>query len=178
MASRTTLTGSIALAVVLMLGGCAALWQPQAPPGPPPVQSPPPAVQAEAPDELDRLMEDASRFSGLSASERQSALGAEEKRYQQRRTPYNLMRLALLMTLTDPDQGQTDEVVDALHDYATQRRGHTRMGALAAFLSQVLARHGRLLGRNDTLQRKLNELKAIEQKLNEQNKRDMIQVPP
>ena len=52
------------------------------------------------------------------------------------------------------------------------------MAALAAYLSQVLEQHGRLLEENDILQKKLNELKAIEQKLNDQNKRDMIQVPP
>ena len=85
------------------------------------------------------------------------------------------------MVLVEPGHGRTDEVVAGLRDYAAQQHGETRqarLAALASFLSRVLEQQDRLLGQNDTLQRKLNELKAIEQKLNEQNKRDMIQVPP
>lgn len=173
---RAKRTASLALAsALLVLGGCTTLWSPHVPP------AHASSAQGEASDDLDRLVGDASRFSGLSESERRLALESEEKRYQQHQTPYNLIKLALLMTLVEPGQGETDGVIAGLRDYVTARRGqarHARTVALATFLSQVLERHNRLLERNDTLQSKLNELKAIEQKLNEQNKRDMIQVPP
>ncbi len=168
---------SIALTSVLALAGCATLWSPHKTPVPASVS----ADQGEMPDDLDRLIEESKRFSGLSGPERQLALVREEKRYQQLQTPYNLIRLALLMSLVDPGRSDTALVVDGLREYVRGRGADSRPGrlaALAAYLSQVLEQHGRLLEENDTLQKKLNELKAIEQKLNDQNKRDMIQVPP
>jgi len=168
-------TGWITLAAVLLLGGCATLWNTHK------SAAAVSATQDEMPDDMGRLMDDASRFSGLSESERRSALVREEKRYRQTRTPYNLVRLAMLMTMIDPAGEDTAPVLADLRGYVKERRGdlpHKDMAALAALLSHALEQRSQLLEQNGILQKKLNELKAIEQKLNEQNKRDMIQVPP
>jgi hypothetical protein len=167
--------GVMGIAVVMAVSGCATLWLPPerggtASPGRP-----------GTPDRLDELMIAVDRFNDLSTGERQQELTRAEKRYRQHQTAYNLIQLALLTVMDDPGHGDTDQIRAGLRNHIKQHRGDVPaddLVPLAVFLTHVLDQRDLLMEENDTLQKKLDELKAIEQKLNEQNKREMIQVPP
>ncbi len=197
--------GAPALAIVLMLSGCATVWnmhgQHSQPPGAAAAEAPPPTPTVA------RLLGDGERYKSLTEEAQRRELTEVKERYRQRRSPDNLMRLALLMALSDTYRPDGAHVRTRLRDYVKQDNDRGGQWApLASLLLHVLDERTRLLQETRTLRRKLdqheadvrrlndkldqhkadeqrlsdklNQLKAIEQKLNERSKREVIRIPP
>lgn len=156
--------GLTALLALLAAGGCSPLWHTR-----PGGQSAESAQQGDGRNGLAALLKDAARFGTLSTGERQLELFTVENRYQQQRSPYNLLRVALLMALSDPDRPDGAAIRSNLKYYVARQDStgaKNDLGALASVLLQVLEARAALLRDKDVLQRKVERYKADVDRLN------------
>jgi hypothetical protein len=190
-----------------MLCGCAAVQEPrQEMPAPaeahPPASVTTPAAAAEnaatpgkemavpgapshaAPDAPEAptlaLLRDAALFTALSPDEQQQAVAAAELRHSMERTPLTLVHYALLLSLSEPDRQSSAGAAAQLRDMldASPGAADRELVALARLLMHALDEREHMLAQNVELQRKLNQLKAIEQQLGDRDGTDAPQPAP
>jgi hypothetical protein len=117
-------------------------------------------------------------------AQRQEYLRAESL-YQQSGSLRDLVDLALLAALRNPERPETTRRIRsnlrAHVEQNAQAGGNDELTAIARPLLQILDERERLLGQlatqNETLQHQLNELKAIEEQLRDRSGSEPIQAP-
>jgi len=193
--------------LLAVLSACAAVQEPQreapAPAGaqhaPAPVtaptipaETPPsPADEAATPQPLAHgpdtqaartleLLHEAERFAGLTPDAQQPVLAEAQLRHDREQTPLTLVRLALLLSVSEPDRQDSADAAARLRNLldAPPDASAGDLEALARLLMQVLDEREHLLAQNAELQRKLNQLKAIEQQLGDRDGADAPQPVP
>jgi hypothetical protein len=108
--------------------------------------------------------------------------------YQKARTDYEqsghfdaLVRLGLLTTLRGNDRAAVSRVSDEVRRQLEKNAGEHQLAPLARVVLRILEENARTIGRlttqNETLQRQLDELKAIEEQLRERGGAEPIQAP-
>lgn len=130
-----------------------------------------PAAPVRSPEEA--LMHFGQSWLELSPEARRQEFTQAEERYLQDASPGNLLRHALLVTLNGVDRpGASQRVRAELRTYIAQANGagaEADFVPLARVLLHILAERdqifGQLTAQNETLQRKLDELKDIERQL-------------
>jgi hypothetical protein len=170
------------------LWGCAPLQEarhhaappvaePPVPPTPPPaaatVPEPPVPDTAPAPiappapesaRTLD-LLQSAEQYAGLSPEAQHQTIAEAETRYNAEQTSFALVQYALLLSLSEPDRQADANTADKLRNLLAGPDADPELVPFAQVLAHVLDERERLLAQNAELQRKLNQLKAIEQQL-------------
>lgn len=129
---------------------------------------------------VDDLLHYGDQFAALPKEAREQELEKALERYRSRQTPHNLFRAALLVTLSEDGDETAAPVRAGLRDYVKRRDADDRDDAalsLARLLLRVLDERARLEEDNAAQKRKLDELKAIEQKMDKGDKHERIQVP-
>ena len=123
------------------------------------------------------LLHDAERFAGLPPDAQRQTLAEAETRRNVEQTPPALLRYALLLSLSDADRQAGTAAAAALRDFLAAPPGapDPDLTALARVLLRVFDEREHLLAQNVELQRKLDQLKAIEQQLGD---RDGADAPP
>lgn len=108
--------------------------------------------------------------------------------YQQVRAEYEqsrdfgvLVQLGLLTTLRGNDRAAMTRVSDEIRSRLADGAGEHPLAPLARIVLRILDENARVIGRlttqNETLQRQLDELKAIEEQLRERGGPEPIQAP-
>lgn len=123
---------------------------------------------------------------GLSREAQRQEFLESEALYLQDGTPYNLVRYALLTALRGSERpGAAKRVRGDLRNYIETYNGSDTPGEfvpLARLLLHLLDEREQLLGQltaqNETLQRQLDELKAIEEQLRDRAGPEPIQATP
>jgi hypothetical protein len=151
--------------------------EPPAPPAPPPAAAAPPEPPApdtaaapvappapEAARTLD-LLHSAEQYAGLSPEVQHQTIAAAETRYNTEQTSFALVQYALLLSLSEPDRQADAGTADKLRGLLAGPAADPDLVPFAQVLAHVLDERERLLTQNAELQRKLNQLKAIEQQL-------------
>ncbi len=195
---------AIAVLLALALGACSAIdvhWWP--PPETPAddarietTEDPPRAGAADAgdadieilssiPDIHVRLLRQASIWLELAPEVQVREYAEVERRYANSPTDIHLVRLGLYAALTQQAQpGEYKPLRDALRERLPRMEpgDGNELSALAAIVLHMLDDRERLMAQltsqNEELQRKLNELKAIEQQLRERESTDIIRTLP
>lgn len=137
------------------------------------------------PSAEERMVHFAHTWLGLSKEAQRQEFLQSEALYLKEGTPYNLVRYALLTTLRGSERpGSTKRVRGELRSYIDEHNGTDERGEfvpLARLLLHVLEEREQLLGQltaqNETLQRQLDELKAIEEQLRDRGGPEPIQAP-
>ncbi|MDX9740436.1 MAG: hypothetical protein RBT81_04545 [Gammaproteobacteria bacterium] len=112
---------------------------------------------------------------------------ARSRQYQQARADYessadfdDLVRLGLLTTLRTNDRAAASRINDEIRSRLETDAEHA-LAPLARVVLRILDERARAIGRlaaqNETLQRQLDELKAIEEQLRERGRPEPIQAP-
>ncbi len=136
------------------------------------------------PDIHARLLRQASVWLELEPAARQQEFTDAQRSYAEAPTDIQLVRLGLYATLTTPEQpGTWQKLRDTLRERIPRMdTGDDELHALAVVLLRILDDRERLMAQltsqNEELQRKLNELKAIEQQLHERESTDIIRTLP
>lgn len=154
------------IVIAVLCGGCAVLEPLRSPGGDGADRFKAPSPDARA------LLHRAADFSALEAGEREQALTRAARRYEADRTLPNVVGYAVLLAMTDPAQPAVAEVTGALREQLERHPPdgtHNGLASLARFLLQIMEQHARLRERNTELQQKLEQLKAIEQRLRERD---------
>jgi hypothetical protein len=152
-----------------------------APPGQEKAPGSPPQA---APDALAaptlELLRDAEQFTGLPHDAQQQTLALAELRHNMEQTPLTLVHYALLLSLSEPDRQSSAGAAAHLRDMLDAAPGAVDrdLEALARLLMHALDEREHLLAQNVELQRKLNQLKAIEQQLGDRDGADAPQPAP
>ena len=155
-----------------------AAEQPSGPPVEQPLQAKPGALPSHTPSAADLELRFMEGFLGMSREAQRRVYAQVEATYLQDRAPRNLVRYALLTVATGTDHPASVSRV------RTDLRGYLEPGGdgaaadnglvpLAALLLRVLDDREQLtaqyVAQTDQLQKKLDELKAIEQQLLERS---------
>lgn len=160
---RSTITW---IAIALLCGGCAVLEPLRSPGGDGADRLEAPSPDARA------LLHRAAEFAALGPGEQEQALARAARRYEADRTLPNVAGYAVLLAMTDPAQPAVTEVAGALREQLGRHPPdgtHNGLASLARFLLQIMNQHTRLQEQNTELQQKLEQLKAIEQRLRERD---------
>ncbi len=146
----------------------------------------PGADLSSIPDLQTELLQQANRYFTLSPDAQREEFSEAVTRYLNDSTDINLVRLGLYAALTQTDQpGDHQRVRNDLR--ARLSLNHTPIGEgklhpLAEVVLHLLDERERLMAqltsKNEELQRKLDELKAIEQQLRERDSPDIIRTLP
>jgi hypothetical protein len=133
----------------------------------PDTAEPPAASSAPAPARALDLLQYAEQYAGLSPEAQRQAMAAAETQYNTEQTSFALVRYALLLSLSEPDHQADAGTADKLRGLLAGPAVATDpdLVPFAQMLTHVLDERERLLAQNTELQRKLNQLKAIEQQL-------------
>lgn len=114
------------------------------------------------------LLRYAEQYAGMSPEAQHQTIAEAETRYNVEQTSFSLLRYALLLSLSEPDRQTDAGTVARLRDLlARPVVGDDDKDVIpfAQLLAHVLDEREHLLVQNAELQRKLNQLKAIEQQL-------------
>lgn len=147
------------------------------------VSTPPEAQRRPGPAE--EMTQRANAWLTLSREAQRQEFQRAEARYQQSGSPQDLIDLALLAALRNPERAETAKRIRG------NLRNHIEQGInagendeitpLARLLLQILDERERLIGQltsqNETLQNQLNELKAIEEQLRDRSGSEPIRAP-
>lgn len=136
-----------------------------------------------APDALaartQELLREAEQYTGLPPETQQRILAEAELKLDLEQTPHALVRHTLLLSVSEPDRQSSAEAAARLRDLLDAPAAADReLEALARLLMHVLDEREHLLAQNVELQRKLNQLKAIEQQLGDRDGADAPQPAP
>lgn len=149
----------------------------------PPLEGEPPsAVSAPEPPATSStavldLLRYAEEYAGLPPEMQRQRIGEAELRNNLEPSPLALVRYGLLMALAKPERQAGAGAVADLREFIGQREFSETdrdLVPLAQVLAHVLDEREHLMAQNAELQRKLNQLKAIEQKL---GGRDEAEIP-
>jgi hypothetical protein len=193
------------LGALLVLTACALIPDSREPAElPPVVESPPPQTSEELP-EADDIADPAPPAPSIDEGSDvpdpapeslviqfadawlEAAEDARNRLYQQARTDYeqsgdfdDLVRLGLLTTLRVGDRAAAARVHDEIRRQLEDTGTHP-LAPFARVILRILDENARTIGRlatqNETLQRQLDELKAIEEQLRERGGPEPIQAP-
>lgn len=138
---------------------------------------PPQNTLATAPARSLELLREAEQFAGRPAEQQRHMLAEAEASYDLEPTPLALVRYALLQSMSGPDRQLSAETAARLRDMlaVVADPADRDLNALTRLLVHVLDEREHLLAQNMELQRKLNQLKAIEQQLGD---REGAETPP
>lgn len=170
---------ALALAAVLA-NGCAVVEQLERggatdqPSPAPPSRAP---TASATPADAQVLLAYAESFTGLPSDMRRDELARAASRHAEEQSLNAAVRYALLLILSDAAPAEFIAVKQSLQERLEQHRGgqgKEGLAPLAAFLLQVLETRMQLLRKNTELQEKLDQLKAIEQKLREREEPDSL----
>lgn len=142
-------------------------------------------IASSIPDIHIRLLRQASIWLELAPDARRREYTEAEKRYAHSPTDIDLVRLGLYAALTQQAQpGEYNSLRNTLRERLPRMDSGEgdELPALAAIVLHMLDDRERLMAQltsqNEELQRKLNELKAIEQQLRERESTDIIRTLP
>lgn len=137
------------------------------------------------PGPAEEMTQRANNWLALSREAQRQEHQRAEALYQQSGSLQDLLDLALLAVLKNPERPETTRRIRnnlRTHiEQSTNAGNSNELTALARPLLQILDERERLLGQlatqNETLQHQLNELKAIEEQLRERSGSEPIQAP-
>lgn len=160
----------------------APLPAPEPPPSTPaPIPEPQPEISA-APAAAAALIRDAAAFGELPPVQQQDRLKAAAAAYRRQGSPDALLRLALYSALVGPQETADDGVRADLAAYIERARSGREEDAqllpLARYTAGLLDQRDELVAAKAALQRKLDELKAIEERLDKHDQPEGIRIAP